>query len=165
MPNDERLEGGTMTTISCIIDTRSIDETTGKPDPTTGDYRPCDICGREHVIHAHLSDGRIVGTNCAKRALGIIDDAPLYWKGCADYLINHDDSSYGAASVYQLFPIPEGKLSPVRILRHKGWWKGTAAQYRDNLLKKYPEPARELVRVLWQRDGVIYSTNETGATQ
>ena len=64
--------------IETIIDTRQYDIQTCKPIPGTGDPIPCDCCGRETLVHAHVQEidrmtrkttrRGIVGTQCCKKA-------------------------------------------------------------------------------------------------
>lgn len=56
-------------TIMRIEDTRQRDDH-GFVVSDSGDSRPCDICGRRHDVIVTLSDGRMVGSGCAKKKLG-----------------------------------------------------------------------------------------------
>ena len=55
--------------IAEVYDTRSFDINTGKYIPGTGDPKPCDHCGKTHVVYVNISNGTnnmIVGTTCAR---------------------------------------------------------------------------------------------------
>jgi hypothetical protein len=77
-----------------ILDTRQYDLQTVKPIPGTGDPIPCECCGREINVHAHIYcvskqtkkviDRAIVGTQCCKKVkLTNYGQSPSnrdYWK-------------------------------------------------------------------------------------
>ena len=55
-----------------IVDTRSVDMMTGKPEPGTGEVVPCDCCGRDIMVHAAVyhresGDRAVIGTECCRQ--------------------------------------------------------------------------------------------------
>jgi hypothetical protein len=77
-----------------VIDTRSWDFHTGKPDPSTGESVECQCCGKSIVVHAHvylwhIDEKRtiaaaVIGTACCKkheiRGCGFSAENKNYWK-------------------------------------------------------------------------------------